>query len=506
MNKTFIALGLLLNISPIHFLAQSPYLSQSAQIKAVENSLMPNQQIQDSSLKKFSLLERMAFYKVPAVSIAVVDNGQLAWAKAYGVGNREKNTPVDTNSLFWAGSISKSITALGVMKLVENGTFSLEKDFRTYVKTWAFKENDLSKGENITLQHLLSHTAGLNRGNVAYFIKDPLPTLSQELMGQKPAKEAGVFAITKPNTAYKYSNFAFGIVQKMVEDHIDTDYSRFIQSTVFAPLGMTNSIMIKEQLPATKQKQSVDGHWFSETIPFGESERYAYPAASNLWSTPSDLAKFIIAVQEAYAGKPATILQKETAHRMLSPALAHANSSDGQMDSSKCALGFFIYDLKGEKYFAHGGGTDGFRALYFGSSEGGKGAVVMVNSNNASILFEILNSIATVYDWKNYYQPKRKKTVVLEDKTLEKYCGQYNLKLKDGSYIRIIRKVGDYLEIVNGQDTTGERLYFSSETDAFLLSQKTNYQFTFKKEKVIGLVAKEDGRFSGAAKKNTQKI
>lgn len=500
MIKMFFTLGLLLSISSTN-IAQNTRLPLSNQIRAVENGLMPNMQLQDSSLKKFNLLDRMAFYKVPAVSIAVVDNGQLAWARAYGVGNRDKNTPLDTHSLFWAGSISKSITALGVMKLVENGTFSLEKDFREYVKSWTFKENDLSKDETITLQHLLSHTAGLNRGNAAYFRKEPLPTLSQVLMGQKPAKEDGVFSILKPGTAYKYSNLAFGIVQKMIEDNVEANFGRFIQSTVCSPIGMENSLMIEHQLPAAIQAQSVDGHWFSETIPFGESEQYITAGASNLWTTPGDLAKFIIAVQAAYNGQPGAMLQKATAQRMLTPVLANANSSDGQRDSSKCALGFFIYDLKGEKYFSHSGGTDGFRALYFGSLEGGKGAVVMVNANNASILFEIFNSIATVYDWKNYYQPKRKKTVVLDDKILERYCGQYNLKLKDGDYIRVIRKRGNHLEIVNGKDETGERLYFSSETEAFLLSRKTNYQFILSNEKVKGLIAKEDGRFSGEAKR-----
>ncbi len=508
MKQTLKLLTLWLGISSsVITYAQNPVAnpnpSLTEQIRLVENNLLPSSQIEgDSPYKRFTLEERLRFFKVPAVSIAVIDEGAVIWAKAYGVGNRAKNNPIDTHTAFWAGSISKSINAVGVLKLVANSQLSLEPDFRTYLKTVTFKENDLSRGETITIRHLLSHTAGLSRGDVAYYKKESIPTLAQALMGQKPSKDQGVFAILKPNTAYKYSNYGIGIVQKIIEDNIDPDYAHFVQSTVLDPLNMTHSFFIDHQVPVSKQNAVADGHWFAETIPFGESEVYPYKAASNLWTTPSDVARLIMAIQASYAGQPTTILPQAVAKLMLTPPIDTANYSDGQRDSSKCGLGFFMYDLKGEKYFSHTGGTDGFRAIYIGSFEGGKGAVVMTNSNNASILFEILNSIATTYGWKNYYQPKIKKEFALIEKTLLDYCGKYKQTFKEGDYFRSIKKVGNHLEITGSNDLVGETLYFSSETEAFVLSRKTTYHFILKDGKVEGLTIKNDlGRLSGEAKK-----
>ncbi len=180
-------------------------------------------------------------------------------------------------------------------------------------------------------------------------------------------------------------------------------------------------------------------------------------AAGGLWTTPSDLARFIIEVQLSYTGKSNKVLSRETVKTMLTPYVGEAP-------------GFFIKQMMpgGQKYFNHAGIIKGFKSEYYGSMDGGYGVVVMINSDGGSgnIVPEVINSVATVYKWKDFYEPEiRKKPVAADDGLLAKCEGVY---LYDDKYVVILNKPdgGHYWSAQ--QDSrmhfTGRKQFFTIES------------------------------------------
>ncbi len=152
----------------------------------------------------FTLQDRMKFYNANGVSIAVINNYALEWAKGYGWANNADKNPVSTATLFQAGSISKSLNGVGVLTLVQSKKLSLQNDINDYLTTWKFPYDSVSKGKKITLANLLSHTAGLTiHGFPGYENGVVIPTLAQILDGKKPANTAAVRSAFEPSLKYR---------------------------------------------------------------------------------------------------------------------------------------------------------------------------------------------------------------------------------------------------------------------------------------------------------------
>lgn len=442
--------------STIAFWGLIRLVSAQTKMVQVENGLLVDTKIvfADSVVPKFSISDRMKFYQVPSVSIAVINNGRIEWARAYGLADVSEQRKADVNTLYQAASLSKSINALCVMKLVEDGKLSLEKDIREYLKTWTFPDNEFSKGKVITLKNLLSHTAGLSTsGFMGYPVGSPLPTLNEILDGKSPANSEAVRPILPPGAQFQYSGGGTTVIRKILEDNVASNYDSLQQKTVFQSLEMSNSSFVQPLSPKWKNFASAYNRQMVEI----KGKYYLYPelAPDGLWTTATDFAKFIISIQQALDNKH-SLLRKETAVEMLTPVL----------DSSNSALGVFIEEIGGKKYFTHSGGNFGFRSVYYGSFSTGTGVVIFTNSENGQPLMnEIINSVATAYNWKGFYNPTVKRLVKVPDALLDKYVGEYiseNPPLK----ITITKKDGE-LELMAKQP---ERMYATSDTTFFLLS------------------------------------
>jgi hypothetical protein len=183
-----------------------------------------------------------------------------------------------------------------------------------------------------------------------------------------------------------------------------------------------------------------------------------------LWTNPTDLAKYIIETQLALQGKSEKVLTQEVTMLRLTPYI-----------DSNAALGVFITKKNKERYFGHNGADEGFLSAYTGSFENGKGVVVMVNSDNGAILEEVINSVATVYGWKDFYKPIRKKVVAISDALFNSYAGNY---LLDKDTINISRKNNEYLLMVNNRQRFP--IHFSSDTEFF--SKQLPLEFKFEKD------------------------
>jgi putative ABC transport system permease protein len=384
----------------------APVMTAAEREKAVENGLVGVVQIEGQSPSTIG--GRMADYGIRSVSVAVIHHYAIDWAKGYGCSER---------TLFQAASISKSLNAVGVLKLVQEGRLDLYTDINQYLKSWTFPYDSLAKGKKITVAELLSHTAGLSvHGFPGYERGTSLPSLEQMLDGKPPANSPAIRSMFEPGLRSEYSGGGVTIAKQIVMDITHEDYARFMDEQVLKPFGMTSSSYEQPytRIDSTLLATAYDGE--GKEIP-GKYHIYPEQAADGLWTNPTELAKYIIAMQLALDGKSEKVLNQQTARLMLTPYL-----------DQSAALGVFINDFNGVKYFQHGGANEGFRSQYYGSMEGGEAVVVMVNSDNGAIMNEIINSVAKVYDMKGLARTIVRKQVEIGDTALlQAYAGQYQL-------------------------------------------------------------------------------
>ncbi|MBU2280145.1 MAG: beta-lactamase family protein [Gammaproteobacteria bacterium] len=337
---------------------------------------------------KMTLAARMAYHKVPAVSIALVDDGKIAWVKGYGVLDSTTHQAATTTTLFQAGSISKPITALATLALVQQGKLSLQQDINQQLRSWQLPDNDLQAVHKVNLRQLLNHSAGINvHGFYGYAKNDKIPSLVQILDGLPPANSAPIRVEKIPGTIWQYSGGGYSMIQQLISDVSQQPFETFIQHTVFAPLKMQHSLF-DLNMPDAKRAQNAVAHNNTGTAIAGKWQRYPESAAAGLWTTASDLALVLINVQQSITGHSDLILNRATTTDMLTRGLG------------EYGLGFFVEDLPTTTSFSHGGGTTGFRSQLYGYTTTGQGVVIMTNSDNGTDLIkEILPAIAAEYHW-----------------------------------------------------------------------------------------------------------
>jgi len=388
--STILGIIAIINVSYVY--AQNATYSKEVQakIKQVEEnlfSLKPNDK-PDAPKQKWTIKERMSQHGVYGLSIAVIKDYKIEWVKAYGWADAEEKRPVTTVTLFQAASLSKSLNAVGVLKLVQDKKIMLNADINTYLTSWKFPYDAASKGKKINIANLLSHSAGLTvHGFAGYERGDKLPTILEILDGKKPANSAAVRSEFEPGLKAEYSGGGTTISQLMVMDITKVPYAQYMWNNVLKPLGMLNSTYAQPPV-GKKPNQLATGYKENKDEIKGKYHIYPEQAAAGLWTNPTDLSHYIIETQLSLAGKSNKVLSQAMTKLRLTPYL-----------DENAALGVFITQRGSTKTFGHGGGNEGFRCQYYGSLEGGSGVVVMVNSDNGEILQELINSVGLVYHW-----------------------------------------------------------------------------------------------------------
>jgi CubicO group peptidase (beta-lactamase class C family) len=407
--KKLVSLLLLLNLLPFTVLAQT---SVDTQIKRVEQGLLPAVLIKGDP--SWTLEERMKQWKVPGLSVAVVKDFKVEWARSYGVKDIETKEPVTTETLFQAGSISKPVAAMVALKRVQQGKIALDENINNKLVTWKLPDNEFTAKKKVTLANLLSHTGGTTvHGFPGYAVGEKIPTLPQVLDGTEPANTAAVRVDMEPGTKYRYSGGGTTIAQLAIMDIEKKPYPQIVQETVLGPLKMTNSTY-SQPLPDDWRKKAASGHRGNGSLVEGKIHVYPEMAAAGLWTTPTDLAKFGIEVQLSYAGKSNKVLPKELIDKMVTPFM------------EQVGLGFFIDKRGNSVYFGHDGADEGFRAMMLMHREKGYGAVVMVNSDNGQIMGEVMRSIAREYDWDEFL-PAVSEIISLDATKLDEYAGRFKV-------------------------------------------------------------------------------
>ena len=363
--------------------------SVNDRIRRVETGIPPIPTPDKAAPLQLDMPKLMEVFKVPGLSVAVIDNYKIAWAKAYGVTAIGGSTPVTTKTLFQAGSISKPVAATGALYLVEHGKLSLDEDVNKKLVTWKVPENEFTKDQKVTLRRLMTHSGGLTvHGFPGYATDAPIPTLVQIFNGEKPANTAPIRVDFVPGSKVRYSGGGVTIEQQLMIDVTGTPFPQFMKKTVLDKIGMTDS-SYEQPLPLARAALTATGTYSDGKAVPGKWHIYPEMAAAGLWTTPTDLAKFVIEIALSKQGKSNHVLSQAMATEMLRPQIERAG------------LGFFLGDEKTPDQFGHGGADEGFQADLIMFADSGQGIAIMGNSDNffaVASYFE--NSVAKEYGWK----------------------------------------------------------------------------------------------------------
>ncbi|MGB8194841.1 MAG: serine hydrolase domain-containing protein, partial [Chitinophagaceae bacterium] len=285
-------------------------------IKKVEKSLAGWVQMKDTSL--WNLQERMDYYRIPGLSIAVIKDYKVEWVRGYGWADTAERRKVTTATRFQAASISKSLNALGVLRLVDQKKLDLHKDINDYLRTWKLPSDSFTQNQKVTLAHLLSHTAGLSvHGFAGYNRNDSLPADNDILDGRRPSNSPAVRNVFAPGVKYQYSGGGTVITKKLITDLTGMAYDKYMHETVLQPLGMLNS-SFSQPPHLSSLPQLATAYNNTGPVP-GKFNIYPEQAPDGLWTTPEDIARFIIEMQQSFIGKSNKILSKEMTATMLTP-------------------------------------------------------------------------------------------------------------------------------------------------------------------------------------------
>ncbi|MCI0390061.1 MAG: serine hydrolase [Acidobacteria bacterium] len=467
----FVVVGLALGARATVSLAEAVGSTQNptgveARIKGVENSLLPPVIYKNQPLPTRTLEAAMKEYGTVGLSIAVVDNYELAWTRTYGVADSDTKQPVTAETLFQAGSVSKAVTAVIALHLVEQGKLKLDEDVNLKLKSWKAPESEFTKTEKVTLRRLLTHTSGMTvHGFRGYAPGAPLPLLVQILKGENPPANSPPIRVDfVPGSRWRYSGGGMMVVQQLLEDVTQKSFQQLAKEIIFDRIGMERSYFL-QPLPPELATTAAAGHEQNGRRP-GRWQVYPELAPAGLCSTPSDLARFIIELQKAKLGKSNKMLSKAMVEQMLSPQ--HAEMGLGVM-------------LSGSKlgYFEHEGLTQGFKTHLIGSLEGGRGAVVMFNSFGQSLQYELLRAVAKEYNWPDYL-PKARVVAKLDAKILAAYEGTYTNVVPDSPLQRLLVEQRDGRLFIGSRPERMEEMLAESGTEFF--TARDGDEVTFSRE------------------------
>jgi CubicO group peptidase (beta-lactamase class C family) len=357
----------------------------------------------------------MRYYGVPGVSIAVVNDGKLEWAKGYGIREAGATDAVTTETLFQAASISKALAAMAALALVQDGRLDLDENVNLKLKSWLVPENEFTKEHKVTLRRLLSHSAGVNVEDVgSYASYEAVPTLLQALDARPPAESVPIRVESVPGKQFRYSGGGYSVIQQLLTDVAGKPFPVVVQELVFTKIGMVSSTF-RQPLPSEMARVAASGHDVMGQPLQGRWYTFPQTAAAGLWTTPSDLARFVIEVQESVHGRSNVVLRQALTKQMMTPQLGGYGLSLWLGGNGKVAT------------FSHPGRNEGFTCMLFAYVEAGQGAVVMTNGDGGNSLFnEILRAVAHEYGWPDY-RPRQKAVVPTNAALFGSYVGAYEV-------------------------------------------------------------------------------
>ena len=319
-------------------------------------------------------------FTVPGVAIAIIENGEIVLQKSYGFSDVEKEVKVTTKTGFNIASISKTIAAWGVMKLVQDGKIDLEAPAEKYLTRWHLPESEFNSNE-VTIRRLLSHTAGLSlHGYPGWSPNDTLPTIEESLKGKNNGP-GGVEIIMEPRAKYQYSGGGFTILQLIIEEVTGQKFEDYMQEQILNPLGMTNSSYKIDGKIMAASASEYDN--FGEKIDF---ELFTAQAAAGLHTTIEDFTRFAFAnlYRNNSQKKDNPVLSADIVQLMMEPVPA-------TIGDYGYGLGYEIDTRKTLKGLSgHNGDNAGWHAMFRVDPATNDGFIVFTNGGAG---YNIINMV-----------------------------------------------------------------------------------------------------------------
>jgi CubicO group peptidase (beta-lactamase class C family) len=464
MRKTLLLIGMMIATVALGIASDEPT------VKRLDGSTIAPAEID------VTVMRLMRAAEVTGVSIAILNDGKIAYLKSYGAADKEKSLPLTEDSVMTAASFTKVAFAYLVMQLVDKKTFGLDQPVYKYLpkplpEYPEYKDlaND-PRAKRITARMLLSHTSGFP--NWRAFEDDRKLKIHFE-----------------PGSKYAYSGEGIVLLQIVVETITKRPLAELMQKHIFKPLGMTRTSMVWEDRFDSNYANGYDEYGRS----LGPQRRKTADAAGSMLTTPRDFARFMLAVTQGEG------LRRETRELMLSPQIQIYSKhqfptlATGTTDANKpirlsYGLGWGLYWTPYGKAFFKEGHDGGWRNYTVCFDKSKLGIVIMTNSSNGEGIFKelletLIRNMSTPIEWEGYTPysqlPPRKplkerKEVVLDSKLLDRYVGRYG---EPPNLILTIKREGDHLSIQEN-DEPKQELFAESEIKFF--SKLNDDELTFQ--------------------------
>lgn len=461
----------LIRVAYIMALLPIPAAAQQAapapsKIALVEQGLTSVVVLSGTPAPRRTIESEMRRLNVPGVSVAVLHGGTIDWSKGYGV-TRADGPLITPYTLFQAGSISKPITALAALRLVQQHRLTLDGEVSAQLRGWKLPA---PPGEHVTLRELLSHTAGTTvHGFPGYAVGVAVPSLDDVLAGRAPANTKPVVVDTKPGTIWRYSGGGYTVIQKLISDVTGRPFGEVLRGEVLHPAGMTLSSFAQPVNAASLAIAAWPHDGLGKPVPGGP---HTYPelAAAGLWSTPSDLLRYAIAVRNSAHGEKGSIIGQSLATAMLTPG------------KGQWGLGLEVHTTPADRAFAHGGSNEGYENFLVAYISSGDGVAVMTNgAQGAELGMEITQSVAAAYGWPSYTSIKRASIPISAD-TRARMVGNYAAS-DLGSFSITAEGSGLAISLKEG---VSEPLYASAPDTYFVLSTDLVLRVSSREPEVTG--------------------
>lgn len=438
----------------------------NAPIAWIKNNLTSLHSL-DGHVPRKSIPQLMLEDNIPGVSIAFVDNKKVAWTASFGFKNLSTSEKVTDKTVFTGASLSKPLAAIAALKVVESGKINLDENVNNALIGWNVPDNEFTIDEKVTLRRLIGHSAGIRNDLWSSYLPDQeVPTLTQMLAGQPPSVDPATTVVFTPGSNVRYSNSGYSIIQKLLKDVCQDSFDNILETLVFQPSGMNES-SFKQPMPAALKKRRAIG--YDENLKPYPYRLFPYKAAGGVWTTPIDMAKFVITLFEDYDGK----------NNILSSAMTAEVFS-----RKRERLGFSkIFNDKSEDLiFRHYGSNQGFTSYLVGSLLRKQAVVIMINSDNGFALLDyIARSVAEYYHW-DYLQPTIHNRYTPEILTIKEYQGRFD----NNSEILSFNLNEGYLWVTSEKDKTPKKLIPVGKSEFISTDSSVKYGFYRPRENKNG--------------------
>jgi CubicO group peptidase (beta-lactamase class C family) len=430
-------------------------------INAAERGLMRAAYLKGLRPETLSLRDRMPFYRVPGVSLAVIDGNRVAWARAYGEKDIQTHQPLTTDTAFQGGAFSQFVASVAALRLADQGRLAIDKGVNAQLRSWQIPDG--AQRSEILPRELMAHAAGLSDQVFSGYVQgEPFPSLLQILNGEPPANNGPVWAPPAHRfpTKVQYAESGYVVLQQLLEDVSSSPFPEFAQSSVFRPLKLTGSTLAVP-IPEEVRSRAASGHLREGQVIPGLWRNYPEAAAKGLWTTPSDFAAVLCDLLRSATDGTGILLSPGMARYLLGPRIENAG------------FGFFVEGAGDDVNFNLRAKTRGYACYMTVYPAKGQGVVIMTNSENGFVLIqEILCGLSDAYRWP-HFKPEEKAVLRLAPETYARFTGRYEIR---PDYVLDVT-LEDYYLVIRPTGQAATKFYAEGQTLFYSVDPYVRIQF-----------------------------